>query len=160
MVRKSNMRQGSTYLLVVVVFLLISLFTALMVSSLNQTIYQMHAYALQTRAHFLNREAQDTVVAVLLDNQNELLKRVSHPQSDVFVHTDGLDVIGESEITLTKETHKYYTEDEEWVVARITTTIPDVRGDRLGEPFVYRGTVMILLKNPIVQLYNILPESL
>ena len=63
-------------------------------------------------------------------------------------------------ITLTKEVHSYYGTDEDWVVARVETTIPDVRGDRIGEPFTYTGSVMILLSNPIVQLYNISPESL
>lgn len=157
---KKTAHSGSTYLLVVVVFLLISLFTTMIVSSLNQTIYHMNAYALQSKAYYLNREAQDAVVAVLLDDQSERLKNLSYPCSDSMTHTDESGMLGKSEISLSREFHEYYSENEEWVVARIVTTIPDVRGNRAGEPFTYTGTVMILLKNPIVQLYNISPESL
>lgn len=158
--RKIQKRKGSAYLLVVIVFLVLSLFTTLMVTSLNQSIFQMHTYALQMKAYYLNHEAEEAVVAILLDNSNDLLEHLAYPQTDSMEHTDGSEVIGESVITLTKEVHSYYGTDEDWVVARVETTIPDVRGDRIGEPFTYTGSVMILLSNPIVQLYNISPESL
>lgn len=158
--RKLHIRKGSSYLLVIVVFLFVSLITAIMVTGLNQSIYHSHAYALQMRAYYLTGKAADATVAVLLADDNELLKDLPYPKEDSMTHMDGSHVVGLSKIKLTKETHSYYGENKEWIVAAIETTIPEQRGSRTGKSFTYTGTVMILVENPLIQLYNINPDIL
>lgn len=153
-------RQGSVYVVVVGVFLVISLFTAFMATELNQTIYQMHAHSLQMRAYYLNLEAEETTAAVLLKDENKLLNGLVYPKTDRMEHLENGHVIGESVITLRQEKHKYYDVQEDWVVAYVETTIKDDRVTNRGSDFHYKGTVMILKKNPIVQLYNVSPESI
>lgn len=157
---KTHMRQGSGYLLVIIVFLVVSLFATLMLSSLGNAIYQTHTYSMKMQSYYLTKEAADATVAVLLSDDNALLKTLTYPQTDTMPHSSGGEVIGSSEITLTKELHDYYGENKEWIVARIKTEIPDQRGSRAGEQFVFEGSVMILLENPMIQLYNINPDTL
>jgi hypothetical protein len=154
-------RKGSTYLLVVVVFIFVSLFSALMLSNVSQSIFQINTYGLQMQCYYLNQQAAEATVAVLLDNDNELLNGMSYPQVDTMTHTESSGtVLGNSKITLTKEEHDYYGESKEWAVARIVTTIPDHRASRSGNDFNYVGSVMILIENPLVQLYNINPDDI
>lgn len=154
-VRKNK---GSAYLYVIVVFVVISTFTAFMLSGLNHTIFQMHTYSIHMKAHYLNLEAEETLVAALLQDNRQLLGGLSYPASERMDHLDNGTRIGESAFHITKERHNYYGQPKEWVVARVTTTVYDERPGRVGDPFTYEGTVMILLENPIVQLYNLQPE--
>lgn len=154
-VRKNK---GSAYLYVIVVFVVISTFTAFMLSGLNHTIFQMHTYSIHMKAHYLNLEAEETLVAALLQDDHDLLKNLPYPASESMSHYDNGTRIADSDFRITKERHNYYGERKEWVVARVTTTVYDERPGRVGEPFTYEGTVMILLENPIVQLYNLQPE--
>ena len=149
-------REGSAYLLVIVVFIFVSLFSALMMSNLTQTIYQANAYGMQTQCYYLNNQAARATVAALIDNNNELIKTMSFPREDTMKHKDSSGIeIGSSRIVLKKEYHDYYGENEAWVVAEITTTIKDLRAARYGEDFTYMGTVMVLIDNPLIQLYNV-----
>ena len=157
---KLRKRQGSAYLLVVVVFVCISVFTTLLVTVLNRSIFHMHTYAMQMQAYYLNHEAQEAVVAILLDDDRDLLQNMEYPQTDSMTHTFESETLGESEITVSEEVHPYYGTDAAWIVARVVTTIPDKRSGREGESFSYSGTAMLLKENPIVQLYNISPDSL
>lgn len=155
--RKYN---GSAFILVIAVFIFVSLFSALMISTVNQSIYQTHTYGMQTQCYYMNNEAANATVAVMLANDNDLLKKVSGPQSATMIHTDeDGNPVGTSVITVQKENHNYYGENQPWVVGRITTTITDKRAERQGEPFTYEGTVMILIDNPLIQLFNLNPED-
>lgn len=164
--KKPHKRKGATYLLVIIVFIFVSLFSTLILSNVSQSVYQFNAYSLQMQCFYLNRQAADaTVVALLTEDDvgNTLLKtsRTSFPKVDTMTHTasDGT-LLGSSTITLTKENYDYYGESKEWAVARIETSIPDPRGSRRGEDFNYSGSVMVLVENPLIQLYNINPDSL
>lgn len=152
--------KGSAYLYVIIIFLVVTLFSTIMLSTLNQAIYQSHTYSMRMQAYYLTDEAADATVAVLLDDSDDLLNHLSYPQTDTMIHTSGGDVIGTSKITLTKEFHNYYGENKEWIVAKIKTEIPDQRGSREGEMFSFEGSVMILLENSMIQLYNIDPDTL
>ena len=158
--KRLKKRRGSAYLLVIVILIAISVFTSLMITMLNRSIFHMNTYALQMRAYYLNREAQETVAAVLLDDDADLLQNMDYPRTDSMTHEYDGQVLGESTITVDKEIHRYYGDDTDWIVAHVETTIPDTRPDRAGKSFPFNGTVMILLDNPVVQLYNISPESL
>ncbi len=156
--RRVTKRRGSTYLLVIVAFVFISLFSGLMLSNLSQTIFQLNTYGLQMQCYYLTRQAADATVAVLLDNNNQLLNSLngSGGMTDLMTHTDGNGaVLGTSTITLTKEYHDYYNENKEWAVATIRTTIQDPRAPRAGQDFTYTGSVSILIDNPLIRLYNI-----
>lgn len=165
----SHFYKGSTYIYVIGVFLVVSMLTTLSVSQLNQSIYENHAYNMQMQCYYLTYEAADATVYVLTDDYKEnrdLLRHMDYPQTNEIKHydpevanPDESDIIGVSSITVTKEIHDYYGEDREWAVATITTTIPDKRGSRMGEDFSYVGSVMILMDNPVVQIYNINPNS-
>lgn len=155
---KLRKRKGSAYLLVVVVFLFVSLFSALIFSNVSQSIFQLNTYGLQMQCYYLTQQASEAAVAVLLSDNNALLQsETSYPQEDTMIHygIDGTTYLGKSKITLTKESHDYYGESKRWAVARIVTTIPDPRASRDGEDFSYTGSVMVLVENPVVQLYNI-----
>ena len=159
--KRLRKRRGSAYLTVVLVFIAVSLFTTLMVTTLNRSVFQMHSYALMMKARYLNYEAQEAAVAALLSGSSELLYSISEtPRSDTLTHVSGSDYLGESTITLKKGEYPYYDATAWWVVAYVETAIPDPRADRLGEDYTYSGTVMVLLDNPIVQIYNADVDSL
>lgn len=162
--KKHYKRNGSSYLMIILVFVFVSSFSALMLSTLNQSIYQTNAYGLQMQCYYLNNQAAKATVAVLLkdkDDDYEFMKTASFPQTAVLTHTnaDGSQEVGRSTIQLTKEYHDYYSESRAWIVARITTTIKDKRSSNSGNDFTYEGTAMVLVENPIIQLYNINPEN-
>ena len=158
--KRRGRRRGSSFLLVVVIFCVVSVFASLMVTMLNRSVFQLNTYAVQMRAYYLNHEAQEAVVAALLDNDCEVMKYSSYPRTDSMTHSYELEELGQSTIVLTKEIHPYYGTDRVWAVARIHTTVPDSRPDHDGQEFSFEGTVMVLFDNPVVQLYNISPESL
>lgn len=151
--------RGSANLYVIVVLMVVSLFSAIILSSLNQAIYQSHTYGMKMQSYYIAKEAADATVAVLLADGDELLNSLQYPKTDTMSHTSGGDVIGSSRITLTKEFYDYYGENKEWIVARIHTELPEQRGSRSGEMFSFEGSVMILLENSMVRIYNIDPDA-
>lgn len=157
---KFRKRKGGAYLLVIAVFLFVSLISTLMLSTISQSVYQTHVYGMQMQSYYLTNQAADATVAVLLADDNLLLNSMSYPQTDTMIHTDESGtVLGSSQIRLAKERHDYYGDNKEWIVAYIETKIPDQRGSREGEDFSYKGSVMILVENPLIQLYNINPDN-
>lgn len=159
--RKSKKRKGSVYLIVVMIFLFVSLFSALMLQTLSQSIFQTHMYGMNMKCYYLSRQTADAVVAALLQHNNELLNDLHTTMNDSMEHlNEAGEPVGNSHIVLRKERHTYYDENKEWVVAYITTTIPDERGSRQGETYTYEMTLMILVENPLIQLYDIDPDSL
>ncbi len=167
--KKFKSRKGSAYLYVVIIFLFVTLFSAIMFSMLQQSVYQTHTYSLRMKAFYLTKEAADATVAVLLEvpektlanpDPKPLIKTMSYPATDTMTHTvNKTTVVGTSVITLTKEKHDYYGESKDWIVANITTTIPDERntkpGTTTGAVYTFKGSVMILWENSMIQLYNI-----
>lgn len=154
-------RRGSASLYVLAALILISLFSALIVTVLKGDIYQMHAYELQMQAYYLSDEAASASVSALLaDDDSSLLLTGRFPMSDTLTHTSEGKTLGVSSITMEKERHPYYGSDAVWVVIRIVTTIPDMRGSSTSGEFSYETTVMVLEENPLVRLYNIRPEDL
>ncbi len=161
MKRFRKKRNGSAHLFVIGALLIVSVFSAFIINLLQTDTYQLHAYSLQMQAYYLADEAASaTVSALLADDDASLLQTGAFPMSDTMTHTASGTELGVSEIHMTKETHSYYEEDKEWIVIRITTTIPDNRAERAGESFSYKMTVMVLVENPLVQLYNINPDDL
>lgn len=161
--KKLKKRTGAVYLLVIVVFVFVSMFSAMMLSSISQSIYQINTYGLQMQCSYFNQQAADATVAALLDSGNELLNSdVGYPRVDTMTHKalDGTTVLGESKITLKKENHDYYGESKAWAVAEIETTMPDPRAANKDGNVSYVASLMVLVENPIVQLYNINPESI
>lgn len=154
-------RKASAQLFVIGALLLISVFAALVLRTLQQDIYQLHAESLQMRAYYLADEAASAAVSALLaDDDASLLLTGNFPMQDRMVHTYDGEVQGHSDISMTEETHLYYEQEKEWIVIRITTAIPDNRAGRAGEDFTYSITVMVLVDNPLVQLYNINPDDI
>lgn len=154
-------KNGSAQIIVIAALLLISVFAALVLRTLQQDIYQLHAESLQMRAYYLADEAASAAVSALLaDDDASLLLTGSFPMQDRMVHTYGGKVQGHSDISMTEEMHLYYEQEKEWIVIRITTAIPDNRAGRAGEDFTYSITVMVLVDNPLVQLYNINPDNI
>ena len=124
---KLRKRKGSAYLLVVVVFLFVSLFSALIFSNVSQSIFQLNTYGLQMQCYYLTQQASEAAVAVLLSDNNALLQsETAYPQEDTMIHygIDGTTYLGKSKITLTKESHDYYGESKRWAVARIVMEPP------------------------------------
>ena len=153
-------RGGSAQFIVIAALVLISVFSAYIIHVLQSDIYQIHAYSLQMQAYYLADEAASASVSALLaDDDVSLLKTGTFPMQDQMIHTVSGGEIGVSEITMTKETHTYYSENKEWIVIRIQTGIPDTRAERRGETFTCSLTVMVLADNPLIQLYNINPDD-
>ena len=153
-------RSGSAQFFVIAALVLISVFSAYIIHVLQADIYQMHAYSLQMQAYYLADEAASASVSALLaDDDESLLNTGVFPMSDVLTHTADGEEIGVSRIDMCRETHPYYDENKEWIVIRIKTAIPDDRAGRAGEEFTYSETVMVLVENPLVRLYNIDPDD-
>lgn len=151
---------GSTYMLVLVVFIFVSVFSALMLSNLGQTIFQTNTYEMQMRCYYMYDQAAKATVAALLKDDNELLNSVTTERTQTIEHKDESgEVVGRSTITIKKDHLNYYGENAEWIVGEITTTITDLRAVRAGEDFSYEGTVMVLVSNPLIQLFNMNPEQ-
>ncbi len=150
-------RKGSAYLFVILIFLFVSLFSMLIITQVQQTVYETHAYALQMQAYYMTQRSADATLAILMADDNALLKSGDYPKTDTLSHWSGS---GTSVIKLTKEIHPYYSEQKVWVIVSIETRIPDPRGRREGEAFLHSGKVMILVENPIVQLYYLNPDAL
>lgn len=161
--KANHKHRGSAYILVILVFIFVSLFSALLLSNLNQAIFQTNAYGLQMQCYYLNNQAAKATVAALLADNNDLLNRLAASgdvQTTTMVHKDaGGNSVGSSSIKLTREYHTYYDENKEWIVATILTTINDPRVSRQGEMFDYKGTAMILVDQPLIQLFNVNPED-
>ena len=154
-------KKGSAQFLVIGALIIISVFTAYIVRVLQTDIYQMHAYKLQMKAYYLADEAASaTVSALLADDDASLLKTGAFPMEDTITHRVSGEEVGVSRITVRKETHPYYEENKDWIVIDVVTTIPDERAERKGEPFTYSSLSMVLVDNPLVQLYNINPNDL
>ncbi len=154
-------KRGSAQFFVIAALVLISVFSAFIITTLQSDIYQLHAYSLQMQAYYLADEAASASVSALLaDDDVSLLLTGNFPMEDTMKHVVDGKEIGSSHITMDRETHSYYDEDKEWVVIRIVSTVPDVRAERRGEDFSYRMTVMVLADNPLVQLYNIDPDEI
>lgn len=161
MIHLKKKRAGSAQFFVIAALVLISAFSALILRTLQQDIYQLHAEAMQMRAYYLADEAASAAVSALLaDDDASLLMTGTFPMHDSMTHVSEGETVGVSVIDMVKETHPYYNEEEEWVVIRIKTTIPDTRADRQGEGFSYSITVMVLVDNPLVKLYNINPDDI
>lgn len=161
--KANHKHRGSAYILVILVFLFVSFFSALLLSNLNQAIYQTNAYGLQMQCYYLNNQAAKATVAALLADDNDLLNRMNASggvQTTTMIHKDADgDVVGSSNIKLTRESHVYYNENKQWIVATIVTTIDDPRASRQGEKYDYTGTAMILADQPLIQLFNLNPED-
>ncbi len=163
---KLKKRTGSSYLIVIVAFIFVSLFSALLLSELDQSIYTTNSYALQMQAYYLNHEAASATVAALLQDDGsgkynyETLSSTYFASESTMEHTYNGNHLGTSHIRLSKEQHDYYEVNKNWIVATINTEIADNRAGNTTGKYTYKGTVMILCENPIVQLYNIDPASL
>ena len=161
--KDKHKHSGSAYMLVILVFIFVSLFSALMLSNLNQAIFQNNAYGLQMQCYYLNNQAAKATVAALLADDNDLLNKIAISggvQTTTMIHTDADgNPVGSSSIKLTRENHTYYNENKEWIVATIVTTIIDPRTSRQGKEFDYKGTAMILADQPLIQLFNVNPED-
>ena len=154
-------RAGSAHIIVLAVLVLISVFSAFIVHQLQADIFQINAYSLQMQGYYLSDEAASAAVSALrADDDASLLKTGTFPMTDTFKHVFSGEQVGVSTITMTKETHPYYEEEKDWIVIRITTAIPDPRASRAGEDFTYQATVLVLVENPLIQLYNINPDEL
>ncbi len=161
MKHKFKKRGGSAQFFVIAALVLISVFSALVLSTLQQDIYQLHAEAMQMRAYYMADEAASAAVSALLaDDDASLLNTGVFPMQDTMTHVSEGETLGSSSIRMVKETHPYYNEDKEWVVIRIVTTLHDDRAGRRGEDFTYSITVMVLAENPLVQIYNINPDDI
>ena len=153
-------RVGSAYLVVLMVFLAVTLFSGLMISGLNQGVTRTHVHSLQMKAYYLNREVLEATVAVLRADGDQLLKSTNQQREDKITHHNEKTQkdIGESTVTIKREKHPYYKENKDWIVIHVTTKIADERVNQKkdGEPytFTYEGTAMVLVDNPIIQLYN------
>lgn len=158
---RNHKRQGSAYMMVIMVFIFVSVFSAMMLSALSQSIYESHAYSLQMQCYYLNNQAAKATVAALLADDNQLLRDATYPKLDTLEHKDAAlsKDLGISEIRLTRENHDYYGESKSWIVADITTTIKDPRATRAGQDFTYVGSVMVLEENPLIQLFNLNPND-
>lgn len=161
-------RQGSSYFLVILAFLVITLFSTLTISGLNNGITRTHAYALQMKAYYLNREMLEATVSALRANGNNLLKttdtkgKVNPPITHINEETK--EDIGETVVKIKKVTHKYYGKPKEWIEIQASTKIKDERADKQkkGEKysFSFEGRALVLIENPVIQLYNVDVESL
>lgn len=160
--KRAKKRTGSAYLVVLMIFLSISLFSTLMISSVNHSIARSHAHSLQLKAYYLNQEAQEVAVAVLRKDEDKLLKELASKSGAAAQRTDTMthrnkktnQEIGTSTITLKKEQAPYYGANEDWIVAEVTTVIPDERASKKGANFTFQAKVKLLAKNPIIQIYN------
>ena len=163
--KNAQCRNGFAYAYVIGVFLVVSLFASLILFELNQAITENHIRSMSMKSYYLCYQAADATVAALTmdDNDviNDMINHSNYHRTDKIFHTDETNNnIGESSITLEKEPHKYYGKNKEWIVAYIETRIPDERAYRKGEDFIFKGSVMILLDNPEVRIYNINPDNL
>lgn len=144
-------KRGFTLIVVIGIFLFVSTSLIFLASSINNRIYQNYRYALQMKGYYLTIKSADIVVAALLKDDN--YKKMSYPKTDKIVHFDESKEIGESEIVLSKEIHPYYEDDKDWIVVNIKTMLENNENSTME--FSYIGNVMILIENPIIQLYDI-----
>ena len=167
---KSHKRTGSAYMLVIVVFLFVSVFSAIMMSNLGQTIFQTNAYAMQMQCYYMGNQAAKATVAALLEVQKDpdggeqktVIRSdyLNYKNQNKMEHKDkDGNVLGTSVITLYEKPYPYEGELKDWIVGYITTTMTDRRANRQGDDFTYESTVMILKDNPLIQLFNLIPEG-
>jgi len=148
-------KKGSVLLFVVCIFLFVLLFSSLALKNLSQAIYQTNIYGIQMQQYYLNREAVEVIVAVLRADDNDLLENFDNPRQERLTHSDDDgNYLGYSTIYLQKVKADYYGQDLDWIKATITTYTVDKRASSDGDLLEYVGELMVLVKNPIVQLYN------
>ncbi len=155
-------RRGAGLMYVVGLLLFISLFTAIIISSLRTGVYQMDSYSLQTKAYYLNNEATSAAVAALLIDEEELfnaMKSTTAPKTDTFTHLDGSVQVGVSTITLRKENHLYFNENKDFIAITVTTVIHDPRAESKDHSYTYESHSYVMAENSDVRLYNISPSD-
>ena len=158
---KYDKKSGSAQFFVIGVMIVVSVFSAYIIHVLKSDIYQIHAYSLQMKAYYLADEAASAAVSALLaDDEVSLINTGSFPMSDSMDHYEDGEYIGTSSIKMCKEIHPYYSEDKDWIVIYITTSVPDNREGRTEDSFSYSMTCMVLVDNPLIQLRNISSEDL
>ena len=155
---------GSSHIIVLGVLVLISVFSVYIVNQLQNAIYQINAYSMQMQAYYLSYEATTASISALLaDDEAALLYNTDgFPMNDSMTHTfDGV-TVGYSEIVMLRKVYPYYeVESADWVQIDVTTTIPDHRlGRPEGSDFTYQTRSLVLVDNPMVQLFNKDPSEL
>lgn len=156
-------RRGASYIMVIAVFIFVSLLSVLMLSMINQTVYQTQTYSLQMQAQYINKTTVDAIVQALLvgSEENRMLKKVvdndgehfKNPRTgdlveytqeyyDIDEHGElTTDLLGVSKFTLEAKKYLYYGDAKDWVVITTVTTIPDTRAARKGgASSVFDGT--------------------
>lgn len=154
-------KAGSSHIIVLGVLVLISVFTVYIINVLQNDIYQINAYSLQMQGYYLCHEATSAAISALLEGDDEaLIYTNDFPMTDSMTHTFDDEEIGESVITMSKEQHPYYEiESTAWIVIDVTTTIRDSRNGHSSD-FTYMTTSLVLVDNPIIQLFNKDPSEL
>ena len=158
---KKTRYNGFVYAYVIGVFLVVTLFSTLVITEINQAITENHIRSMSMKSYYLCYQAADATVASLTMDENELLRNLPNPPTGNIIHTDNTsgETIGESNIHLKEEYHEYYGKNKKWIVAYIETKIPDERVSHKGEDFCFEGSVMILADNSDVRIYNVNPKQ-
>lgn len=173
-ISKYKRRKGSAYIYVLVVFVFISLLSAV---AINVSRWNLHDTVLQQqrmKAYYLTRSGIDVSLAALLQedvNGYSLIQSFSKYQdpsgskklAQTIEYKAGAEVIGTSKITAKSITEVNAGKKERWIQVDVNTEIPDIRASaddthRKGinkRNIVYGGSVKVLVENPLFQKFDV-----